>query len=112
MMKIVCSLIFVLVFSFTYSQDYNVILIPDSLTKNSNAVKRFEELHVIIKSVEKMIVKHKYAITILNERGDDYAAYYNDYNKLHDLSDISGALYDAFGKKIKGVKKKDITDVS
>jgi hypothetical protein len=89
-----------------------VLSIPDSLTKNVNAVKRFEELRVIIKSVDKAIIKHKYVITILNAMGNDYAGYSNDYDKLHDLSDISGTLFDAFGKKVKSVKKKDVADVS
>jgi transglutaminase-like putative cysteine protease len=92
------------------AQDYNVRSIPDSLLSNANAVKRFEELHVIIKSLDKVIVKRKYAITILNEQGNDYAEYRNSYSSLGGLSDISGTLYDAMGKKIKSVKRKDIED--
>lgn len=111
-MKIFFAVILLYTCSAVNAQDYNVLLIPDSLAKNANAVKRFEELHVVIKSVNKAIIKHKYVITILNEKGDKYAQYYNDYDNLHDLSDISGDLYDAFGKRIKGVKKKDIADVS
>lgn len=88
------------------------MFIPDSLTKNANAVKRFEELRINIKSDGKAIIKHKYAITILNEEGAEYSEYYNFYNKLEDLSNISGSLFDAFGKKQKNVKKKDIGDVS
>jgi hypothetical protein len=94
------------------AQFYSVSLIPDSLIKNANAVKRNEELHVIIKALDKVIVKHKYAITILNEKGDDYAEYSNNYSSLEGLSDISGNLYDAQGKKIKSVKRKEIQDVA
>ncbi len=94
------------------AQNYNVSLIPDSLKEKANAVKRFEELRVIIKSVNKAVIKHKYAITILNEAGDEYAKYSNFYDKLQSLSDIDGNLFDASGKKIKSVKKKDIADVS
>ncbi|MEP7317975.1 MAG: DUF3857 domain-containing protein [Panacibacter sp.] len=102
-----------LFFSFTLSaQNYNILFIPDSLTKKADAVKRFEEIHIIVKSVDKAVIKHKYAITILNEDGDGYAQYYNYYSKLKELSDISGNLYDAWGKKIKSIKKKDIEDVS
>ncbi len=94
------------------AQNYNVSAIPDSLKENANAVKRMEEFHVIIKSLDKVIVKHRYAITILNEKGDEYAEYSNNYSSLEGLSDISGNLYDASGKKIQSVKKKDISDVS
>ncbi len=92
------------------AQNYSVLFIPDSLTKHANAVKRYEEYRVIIKSADKVIIKHKYAITILNEAGDDHAQYYNSYDKLNDLSNIDGNLYDAMGKKLKNVKKKDIED--
>ena len=111
-MKTLLVVVFILCAAFTKAQNYNVLLIPDSLTKNANAVKRFEELHVIIKDIGKAIVKHKYAITILNESGDEYATYANSFDKLTPLSDISGHLYNAFGKSIKTVKKKDISNTS
>ena len=95
-----------------FSQKYNTSTIPDSLKKNADAVKRFEELKVTIKSTSKGVVTRKYAITILNEEGAKFALYQNDYNKLQSLENISGHLYDASGKEIKSVKKKDIADYS
>ncbi|TKK71951.1 DUF3857 domain-containing protein [Ilyomonas limi] len=94
------------------AQDYNVALIPDSLKANADVVKRTEELHVIIKDEGKAIIKHKYAITVFNESGDEYAMYANSYRKMESLYDIDGNLYDAAGKRLKSVKKKDIADVS
>ncbi len=106
---LLCGLFFC---SCAFSQNYDVSLINDSLKENANAVKRFEELRVIIKSNAKAIVKHKYAITILKEAGAELASYHNYYSKLLSLSNISGTLYDAHGKEIKSVKKKDIGDYS
>lgn len=94
------------------AQKYVVSAIPDSLKENADAVKRYEELYLIIKSPSKAIIKHKYAITVLNSSGNKYAYYYNSYDKLSSLQDISGYLYDADGKELKKVKKKDIQDVS
>ncbi|MEP6595487.1 MAG: DUF3857 domain-containing protein [Ginsengibacter sp.] len=111
-MKKLFVVCFTLVSAIIKAQDYNVLLIPDSLVKNANAVKRFEELHVVVKNIGKAVIKHKYAITILNESGDEYATYVNYYDKLTPLSDISGHLYDAFGKKMRSVKKKDISNTS
>ena len=98
-------------FAVLHAQDYNVNLIPDSLKTNANAVKRMEELKIIIKSTSKAIVQHKYAITILNEAGEEYSSYQNSYDKLQTLSDISGHLYDAAGKELKSAKRKDIADI-
>jgi hypothetical protein len=92
------------------AQVYNVQLIPDSLIKNAHAVKRMEEIHVIIKALNKVIVTNKYAITILDEQGDESSGYINSYSSMKDLSSIEGVLYDANGKKLKSVKKKDIID--
>ena len=112
MQKIFLLILFVGFMCSANAQNYNVSLIPDSLKENANSVKRFEEIHVIIKSIDKAIVKHKYAITILNSEGAEDAQYENWYDKLSSLSDISGNLYDAAGKKLKSVKKRDIADIS
>jgi hypothetical protein len=111
MKKIACML-FVCLPCLMYGQDYRASLIPDSLKANANAVKRFEELHIMVKGIDKAVIKHKYAITILNENGDDFAYYVNSYSNLRSLSDISGRLLDADGKVLKSIRKKDISDMS
>lgn len=95
-----------------FAQNYNVALIPDSLKKNADAVTRFDETKVVIKSLSKAVVTHKYAITVLNEDGDRFARYQNSYDKQQSLESISGHLYDASGKELKSVKKNDISDYS
>ena len=95
-----------------FAQNYNAALISDSLKQGANAVKRSEELRVIIKSPSKAVIRHTYAITILNEEGAEEAEYENNYNKMLSLENISGSLFDASGKMIKNVKKKDIGDYS
>ncbi len=111
-MKLNIFLMALLISSTIEGQNYNVALIPDSLKMDANVVKRFEELRVIIRSPSKAIVKHKYALTILTEEGRRNSYYYNFYSKLRSLSDISGTMYDAAGKPVKTIKKKDISDVS
>jgi hypothetical protein len=107
---IIFCLLFFNITGIIHAQSYNVSLIPDSLTKKACAVKRYEELRISIKEIDKAIIHHKYAITVLNEPGKRYAVYNNDYDKLISLSDIDGNLYDASGKHLKNVKKKDIAD--
>ena len=111
-MKKFLTYIFIIIALQSFGQKYTVATIADSLKKNADAVKRFEELRVNIKSKSKAIVTHKYAITILNEEGADFALYQNHYDKLQSLENISGRLFDASGKEIKSVKKKDIEDYS
>lgn len=94
------------------AQDYNVALIPDSLKQQANAVKRFEEQYLKIKSPGRAVLKRRWAITILNEAGEQYNRYIADYGAFRQISDISGSLYDSTGKRLKSVKKKELSDLA
>lgn len=94
------------------AQSYNVLLVPDTLTKNANVVCRSNELRIEIKEPGKAKIYRKTAYTILNEAGDRYSVFYTHYDKFNDIKDIDGTLYDAMGKELKNVKKKDIEDLS
>jgi uncharacterized protein DUF3857/transglutaminase superfamily protein len=94
------------------AQSYNVALIPDSLKKDARAVVREEEVILEIKSPEKAIEKWHKAVSILNENGDDFSQYFDGYDKFESINWIDGYLYDANGKEIKHVKKKDMEDRS
>lgn len=111
-MRYFLTLVLLLTLQCSYAQNYAANLIPDSLKENANAVLRNEELYVEIKDIGKAVIHQKYAITILNEFGNKYAVYRNQYDKLVSLSDISGTLYDAAGNKIKSARRKDIYDYS
>ena len=95
-----------------YAQDYKVSLIPDSLKENASVVQRFEEERVVIKSIDKAIITHKCAVTILNEAGDRYSTFEIEYNKLRTLNFVVGRLFDADGKQLKKVKEKEMADQS
>lgn len=95
-----------------FAQNYNASLIPDSLIKNANVVCRSNELRIEIKDAGKAKIYRKRVFTILNEAGDKYSYFYTYYDKFNDINDIDGTLYDAYGKELKNVKKKDIEDLS
>lgn len=94
------------------AQKYPFTQIPDSLTKDANVVVRSQEIVVEIKSDTKAKMHTKYAYTVLNEEGVDYAHFADSYDKFNEINSIDGELYDANGKELKGVKKKDIADYS
>ncbi len=92
------------------AQNYNILMIPDSLMKNANVVDRYSEMHLTIINEKKAILYEKQVYTILNEAGDKYADYTTYYDKFNSINDLDGSLYDASGKKLKEVKRKDISD--
>ncbi|HEX9512320.1 MAG TPA: DUF3857 domain-containing protein [Puia sp.] len=94
------------------AQSYNVLLIPDSLKKNARAVVREDEYVLEIKSPARAITKNHSVYTILNENGDNIGGFGSGYDKFTSINAISGYLYDAMGKELKHVKKKDMEDRS
>jgi hypothetical protein len=99
-------------FTTSAQSNYNVKAIPDSLLKHANVVKRLEEMVFEIKSTTLSTLRHKYAVTVLNENGDQQAQFVEWYDKMREVSDIEGSLYDASGKLVKKLKSKDIQDLS
>jgi hypothetical protein len=91
---------------------YPASSIPENLKKNANVVKRMEEFEFHIINTGETVLLHKYALTILNENGDDNAALVEFYDKLQKITSIEGSLYDASGKELKKLKSKDVMDLS
>lgn len=91
---------------------YDVSKIAPSLLLNAHAVKRMEVISFEVISSGEAILRRKYAITILNENGDKFAGFAEYYDKLHEIRNIEGTLYDATGKELKKLRNKQIIDVS
>ena len=107
--------LFVLFFiSYTYSQDYNFnsSSIPENLKENANAVIRFEDVSIEMISQREMTVKTEKAITIYNKLADGLADLTIHYDKRKSIKNVVVYIYDAFGKEIKKVKKRDFKDYS
>jgi len=91
---------------------YPASAIPEDLKKNADAVKRMEQREFQLLNSKEGVLHYRYAITILNENGDDLAEFSEYYDKFRRINDIDGSLYDASGKLIKKLKAKDIKDYS
>lgn len=92
--------------------DYAISKISKKMLENANAVKRMEQQTFIINNERNTVMRHHYAITILNEAGEAHAAAEVYYDKLTSISSLSGALYNAAGVQIKKIKTKDFNDYS
>ena len=86
--------------------------ISPALLKGANAVLRLEEMRFEINSTKEAVLKNHYVITILNENGDHWAEFSEYYDKHRQVESVEGILYDAWGKQLKRVKKKDLEDLS
>ena len=91
---------------------YAISHIPKSMLEKAHAVKRSEHKEFIINSTRSAKTRHQYAITILNENGNDHAELVVFYDKLTRVISINGTLYNAAGNILKKLKSKDIKDLS
>ncbi|MBZ4188995.1 DUF3857 domain-containing transglutaminase family protein [Niabella beijingensis] len=91
---------------------YPVSAIPEALLKKAKLVKRADETSIEVRNNGKALYRRHYVYTILNEAAEDNAGLWVGYDKFRLIQDISGTLYNAEGKKLKSVKRKDIQDGS
>jgi hypothetical protein len=93
-----------------YKRDYNVANIPLDLLKNANVVVREHDLKFAVKNKgEAMETEHK-VITILNDKAEGYDEPVFGYGGISELDDIEAVIYDAEGKLVRKMKRKDIED--
>lgn len=91
---------------------YPFSAIPAALLKDANVVKRAESIEFEIISTHETILRKKYAVTILNDRGLDHAQFIEGYDKIRKVQSIEGSLYDSKGQLLRKLKAKDIQDYS
>ncbi|MET0634607.1 MAG: DUF3857 domain-containing transglutaminase family protein [Chitinophagaceae bacterium] len=94
----------------TIAQAPSMFSLTPSLTQSANSVMRLDEKQVTIKSLDKVIIDHHYILTVLNEAGSVFADLELQYDKFTRIEKIEGYLYDASGKKIRSLRKNDISD--
>jgi hypothetical protein len=94
------------------AQSYNVGLIPDSLKKDARVVVRDDEYILEIRNASKAITREHHVYTIMNESGDNLGGFFSGYDKFNSINSITLGLYDAMGKELKRVKKKEMEDRS
>lgn len=86
--------------------------ISEELKKGADVIKNKEVVEVTILSPGKAVIRNFYSLTILNDKADHFAVFTQFYDKFQSISDIEGKLFDANGKELKKVKKRDISDLS
>lgn len=107
-----CVLVISMLTVFANNGEYAITNIPPALLLNANAVVRLERMDFRLINDGEASYETTLAVTILNESGDRHALFIDYYNSFRDIRSVEGHLYDAFGKKIRSLKKKDIQDMS
>jgi hypothetical protein len=97
---------------FAAEGEYAVSNIPAPLLREAHVVKRMELMRFEVLRNNEAVLKRKYALTILDEKGDDAAAFIEYYDSFHEIKNIEGVLYDAQGRELKRLKNRQVFDLS
>jgi hypothetical protein len=93
----------------TYAQGpYNLSSVPESVKNKAAVITHLENTELIIESLDKATLNVHKVFTVLNETGKN-ALLFNKYtSKYVSLDDVEIRVYDAAGKQIEKVRKKDM----
>jgi hypothetical protein len=94
----------------TQNLAYSTLLLPDSLTKNANAVLRNYQKIFTVENVGKASYKVHYVCTVLNKEADHQAVLSLSYSRNSQIKNLDGNLYDAMGNLVTKLKKSHITE--
>ena len=114
MLRTLFSICFLLLLRPSQAADdiYSIKNIPTNLLENAQAIKRMEHREFTINSTRSTKMRHHYAITILNENGEEHAGLVVFYDNLSTVNSIKGTLYNAYGAVVRKLKNKEIKDAS
>ncbi|WP_289041611.1 DUF3857 domain-containing protein [uncultured Zobellia sp.] len=111
-LSLITFLFFTSIISTAQELNYNALLLKKELTENANAVVRLDQVEIELLSQQKMTVKTKQVITVLNRLGDRHARTGMGFDSDKKIKDIQVRVYDTMGNEIEKIKKKDFKDVN
>ena len=92
-------------YSYTQESPYTLEGLSDNLTKDANAIVRYDEMIVDINSRTDLTLKAKKIVTVLNESGNEFALAYTYYDNGRKIKNIEAFIYDSQGEQIERIKE-------
>ncbi|WP_394759899.1 DUF3857 domain-containing protein [Flavobacterium sp.] len=92
--------------------DYSTVKVSENLIESSNSVILNQEINIEITSQKHINVKKYKAVRVYNELGLNNIDAREYYDKSNKVIAIEAKVYNAFGKEIKSIKRKDFKDQS
>lgn len=108
-------LFFVFIFAIDgYSQNENFqsLIIPTELREGADAIIRLDEVEVTVNSKRDVRVNLRTAVTVLNQAGDRHVVNHIYHSNSIKVRKAEAVIYDAFGKEIRKLRRRDFRDRS
>nr|WP_321235868.1 DUF3857 domain-containing protein [uncultured Psychroserpens sp.] len=113
--RLLVTLIFMSLSTHAISQEEDVFdasTIPLDLKIKANAVVRYDQATIEVKSYDKFVYTNKRIVTVFNAQGNSKPGAYMHYDKNININKLEVKVYDASGDEIKKIRKNDFQDVS
>ncbi|MEO6347054.1 MAG: DUF3857 domain-containing protein, partial [Aquaticitalea sp.] len=88
------------------------LLSPAELSKNANAIIRWNDVNIEVKAYNKMVYVNKRIVTILNSSGNYKSGALMFYNGNINIKKLEAKIYNSQGQEINKFRKSDFEDVS
>lgn len=98
--------------SFSQTNKLSSLSVPTHLKENANAVFRDNSIEITIEAVDRMLVRNRQVVTVLNKKGNVDARIAEAYDNDTKITKLSAKIYDAFGNEIKKYTKNKFIDIS
>lgn len=108
----VLSSLFLCFASTAQESQFQTLLLDKTLTDNSNAVVRLDEMKIFVQASNKMSYEVRQVVTVLNNKGNSFATNRVFYDKETKIGALDVYVYNNHGKELEHIKKKDFKDVS
>lgn len=114
MRDFICLVFFLTLLQNFQSQNpsFSAFTIEPSLTENANAVIRQNSVEVEVADIDKLIIRRKTVVTVLNEHGESYVPAYDFYDENSKIKHQRAYVYDQLGEEIDKFRQKDFRDRS
>jgi len=111
MKKILLGALFALLASLPVSAQlpsYDVASIPDSVKKDANVIKRYENTVFEVTAIDRASIKSHEVYTLMTDKYQGALHYIEYTSKFRTLEDVEIRVYDAKGKQVNKYRKKDL----
>jgi hypothetical protein len=110
MKKCLLPVVLMLLSSMAIAQlpSYDVASIPDSVKKDANVIKRYDNTVFEVMSIDRASIKSHEVYTLMNDKYQGALHYVEYTSKFRTLEDVEIKVYDAKGKQVNKYHKKDL----
>ncbi|MEX0998189.1 MAG: DUF3857 domain-containing protein [Flavobacteriaceae bacterium] len=112
-MRLILFFSFIFVFNvYSQKENFQSLMIPSELKEGADAVIRLDEVEVTVNSKRDVRQLQRTVVTVLNQAGNRHVVDHIYHSNSVKVRKAEAIIYDAFGKEIRKLRRRDFRDRS